>query len=59
MIYLTTYEAVRRMNGQRVARALARSCDPIDSFVRPQPAVGADVIEVMFGARCDESAIGA
>jgi hypothetical protein len=63
MIYLFTYQEIKQHTEERNRRALRkfeqRRRAPIDSYVRPTPDVDADVIELMFGARCESEPIGA
>jgi hypothetical protein len=59
MLYLTTYDAVKRLNAERISRALAKAEPPIDRYVKSREFAEADIIELKFGAHCDEPAIGA
>lgn len=63
MIYLTTFDELKRHTEERRNRALAKYESSRrhvnDSYFRPRPDVEADVVEVTFGSACAPQSIGA
>jgi hypothetical protein len=56
MLYLYGYNDIKAFDQERRARALVRAAlktgPVIDSYVRPK--ADAEVVEVFFGAHCDQ-----
>ena len=64
MIYLFTYQEIKRADIERRTRSLERlhrsGRAPIDSYSRPRPEPeDADVIELVFATHCESEPIGA
>ena len=61
-MYLYDHNTAKRLHEEKIERSLARSPlgpHPIDGFVRPQPEIDADIVEVEFGTWCESHPIGA
>lgn len=61
-MYLYDHNTAKRLQEEKIKRSLARSphgIHPIDSFVRPQPEIDADIVEVEFGTWCESHPLGA
>ena len=61
-MYLYDHNTAKRLHEEKIKRSIARSprgTDLIESYVRPQPEIDADIVEVEFGTWCESHPIGA